>query len=79
MPRLSDERLNGTIFTSLAQASALLGTWRHDYNYHGSYSSLGKMPLAEMTARSADQLGWWLILNPVAIARPRGHQEARRP
>lgn len=30
--RLGDACLNETLFTSLAQARALLAAWRHDYN-----------------------------------------------
>ena len=55
--RLSDECLNETIFTSLAQARAVLAAWRHDYNHHRPHSSLGNMPPAEMAAQSAGQPG----------------------
>jgi putative transposase len=33
--------LNETIFTSLAQACAMLATWRHDHNTARPYSGLG--------------------------------------
>jgi len=48
--RLRDERLNETIFISLAQARAVLATWRHDYNHYRPHSSLDNMSPAEMAA-----------------------------
>jgi len=39
--RLRDQCLNETIFTSLAQACAMLATWRHDHNTARPYSGLG--------------------------------------
>jgi putative transposase len=38
---LSDELLNKTLFTSLAQARIALGCWRADYNDHRPRSQLG--------------------------------------
>jgi putative transposase len=39
--RLRDECLNETLFTSLAQARAVLSAWQHDYNEVRPHSSLG--------------------------------------
>jgi len=39
--RLRDECLNETLFTSLAQARAVLAAWQHDYNEVRPHSSLG--------------------------------------
>jgi putative transposase len=76
--RLRDECLNETIFTSLAQARAVLAAWRHDYNHHRPHSSLGNMTPTEMAARSAGQPGWGLTPNPVAITPSQGHQQGFR-
>ncbi len=54
--RLPDECLNETIFTSLAQARSVLAAWRHDYNHHRPYSSLGNMTPAAMAAKSVGKL-----------------------
>jgi putative transposase len=39
--RLRDECLNETLFTSMAQARAVLAAWRHDHNTIGPHSKLG--------------------------------------
>jgi len=39
--RLRDECLSETLFTSLAQARAVLAAWQQDYNQVGPHSGLG--------------------------------------
>jgi putative transposase len=39
--KLRDEPPNGEIFSSLKQAKALIGQWRHHYNIARLHSSLG--------------------------------------
>lgn len=39
--RLRDECLNETLFTTLAQARAVLAAWQHDYNQVRPHSGLG--------------------------------------
>lgn len=61
--RLGDECLNETLFTSMAQARAVLAVWRQDYNTVRPHSKLGGLTPAEI----AGQRGWGHALNPVAI------------
>jgi putative transposase len=61
--RLRDECLNETLFTSMAQARALLAAWRQDYNTVRPHSKLGGRTPAEI----AGQRGWGHAANPVAI------------
>ena len=46
--RLRDECLNETLFTSMAQARAVLDTWRQDYNTVRPHSKLGGLIPAEI-------------------------------
>jgi putative transposase len=46
--RLRDELLNETLFTTLAQARAVLAEWRQDYNTVRPHSKLGGLTPAEM-------------------------------
>jgi putative transposase len=46
--RLRDELLNETLFTTLAQARAVLAEWRLDYNTVRPHSKLGGLTPAEM-------------------------------
>ena len=41
--RLRDECMNETLFTSMAQARALLATWRQDYNNGPAPNSTGHL------------------------------------
>ena len=51
--RLRDELLNETLFTSLAQARAVLAAWMDDYNMIRPHSALGNLSPAEYADRSA--------------------------
>jgi putative transposase len=51
--RLRDECLNETIFTSLAQARAVLATWRLDYNAARPHSGLGFQTPAAFAGRAS--------------------------
>lgn len=51
--RLRDELLNETLFTSLAQARAVLNAWKDDYNNVRPHSALGNLTPTEYAARSA--------------------------
>jgi len=51
--RLRDELLNETLFTSLAQARAVLNAWKDDYNNTRPHSALGNFTPTEFAARSA--------------------------
>ena len=68
--RLRDECLNETLFTSMAQARAVLVTWRQDYNTVRPHSQLGGRTPAEI----AGQRGWGHAPNPVAIPPTISHQ-----
>ncbi|WP_373290315.1 IS3 family transposase [Neoroseomonas lacus] len=68
--RLRDECLNETLFTSMAQARAVLAAWRHDYNTVRPHSKLGGLTPAEI----AGQRGWGHAPNPVAITSTISHQ-----
>lgn len=50
--RLWDECLNETLFTSMAQARAVLAAWRHDYNTVRPHSKLGGLTPAEIAVAS---------------------------
>jgi putative transposase len=45
--------LNETLFTSLAQARAVLAAWKDDYNNVRPHSSLGDLTPSEFIDRSA--------------------------
>jgi putative transposase len=51
--RLHDELLNKTLFTSIAQARAVLAAWKDDYNMVRPHSALGNLTPAEYVGRSA--------------------------
>jgi putative transposase len=71
--RLRDECLNETLFTSLAQARAILEAWRRDYNTVRPHSKLGGRTPAEI----AGQRGWGHAPNPVAIPSTTSHERGR--
>jgi len=50
--RLRDELLNETLFTSLAQARAVLTAWKEDYNNTRPHSALGNITPTEYVNRS---------------------------
>jgi putative transposase len=85
--RLRDELLNETLFTSLAQARAVLATWMDDYNNVRPHSSLGDLTPSEFADRSAcrPQRGGALRYvggsapRPVAPPSPLGSYVALRP
>lgn len=53
--RLRDELLNETLFTSLAQAHAVLASWRTDYNFNRPHSRLGwQTPSSSPTPSPSD-------------------------
>ncbi|MGI9127499.1 MAG: IS3 family transposase [Roseomonas sp.] len=68
--RLRDECLNETLFTSMAQARAVLAAWRQDYNTVRPHSKLGGLTPAEI----AGQRGWGHAPIPVAITSTISHQ-----
>ena len=68
--RLRDECPNETLFTSLAQARAILEAWRRDYNTVRPHSKLGGRTPAEI----AGQRGWGHAPNPVAIPSTTSHE-----
>jgi putative transposase len=51
--RLRDELLNETIFTTLAQARAVLAAWKDDYNTVRPHGALGNLSPVEYADRSA--------------------------
>ena len=53
--RLRDELLNETLFTSLAQARAVLADWKHNYNTVRPHSALGNLAPTEYADRSAPE------------------------
>jgi len=53
--RLRDELLNETLFTSLAQARAVLNAWKDDYNNARPHSGLGNLTPNEFADRSASR------------------------
>ena len=53
--RLRDEFLNETLFTTLAQARALLAAWKDDYNTIRPHSALGNLTPTEYADRGAPQ------------------------
>ena len=83
--RLRDELLNETLFTSLAQARAVLNAWKDDYNNARPHSGLGNLTPNEFADRSASrpQRGGALRYttgsapHPVAPPSPLGSNAAR--
>ena len=53
--RLRDELLNETLFTTLAQARAVLAAWKNDYNMVRPHSALGNLTPAQYVDRSASR------------------------
>ena len=53
--KLRDELLNETLFTSLAQARAVLAAWKDDYNNVRPHSALGNLSPVEYADRSAPE------------------------
>jgi len=68
--RLRDECLNETLFTSMAQARAVLAAWRQDYNTIRPHSKLGGLTPAEIARRR----GLWHALTPIATTSTISHQ-----
>jgi transposase InsO family protein len=62
--------LNEALFTSMAQARAVLAAWRQDYNTIRPHSKLGRLTPAEI----AGQRGWGHAPIPVAITSTISHQ-----
>lgn len=54
--RLRDECPNVHQFASLAEAQAILETWRMDYNHHRPHSSLGHLTPSEVVLQRQEQL-----------------------
>jgi integrase-like protein len=54
--KLPDECLNEFVFTSLAEARAIIEAWRHDYNQLRPHSSLGALTPTEFAALKAGLL-----------------------
>jgi putative transposase len=53
--KLRDECLNEHVFTSLAEARAIIEDWRYDYNHLRPHSSLGALTPTEFVALKRDQ------------------------
>ena len=68
--RLRDGCLNETLFTSMAQARAVLAAWRKDYITIRPHSNLGGFTPAEI----AGQRGWGHAPILVAITSTISHQ-----
>jgi putative transposase len=71
--RLRDECLNETIFTSLAQARAVLAAWRHDYNTARPHSGLGFQTPAAFAGRASREPGVGHAPHPVALNPKSAH------
>lgn len=71
--RLRDECLNETIFTSLAQARAVLATWRLDYNTARPHSGLGFQTPAAFAGRASREPGVGHARHPVAFNAQSAH------
>ena len=79
--RLRDELLNETLFTSLAQARAVLNAWKDDYNNTRPHSALGNFTPTEFAARSAPgpQRGGALRYTTGSAPRPVAPPVKRHP
>jgi putative transposase len=53
--KLRDECLNEHVFTSLAEARAIIEDWRYDYNHLRPHSSLGALTPIEFVALKREQ------------------------
>ena len=69
--KLRHELLNETLFTSLAQARAVLAAWKHDYNNVRPHSALGNLSPAEYADRSAPGTQWGGALRNIEGSAPR--------
>jgi len=56
--RLRDEKLNETLFSSLAQARIELAVWRNDYNHHRPHSGLGWLTPSEFATHPHPGKQW---------------------
>ena len=74
--RLRDEKLNETLFSSLAQARIELAVWRNDYNQNRPHSGLGWLTPSEFATHQHPGKQWpsgAALLQgsaPMAIAPP---------
>ena len=68
--RLRDECLNETIFTSLAQARAILAAWRDDYNFNRPHSGVRDLPPALYAKGLAIEWGGTLELDGGSAPAP---------
>jgi putative transposase len=76
--RLRDECINEHVFTSLAEARALIEAWRIDYNTIRPHGRLGRLPPALYAARfdpPARQRPGGIVNAAVAITAPSGANE----
>lgn len=71
--RLRDECLNETIFTSLAQARAVLAAWRLDYNTARPHSGLGFQTPAAFAGRASREPGVGHAPHPLALNTQSAH------
>ncbi|OYD83758.1 hypothetical protein CHT98_13225 (plasmid) [Azospirillum brasilense] len=69
--RRRDERLNGTLFTSLVHARAVLAAWHSDDNHVRPHSGLGGATPIEVATRMPPKAGPGHA--PVAINARSGH------
>lgn len=53
--RLRDECLNGHQFASLAEAQAIIETWRVDYNTRRPHSSLGHLTPSKFVRQGQEE------------------------
>ena len=74
--KLRDECLNEHAFLSLAEARAIIGEWRNDYNHLRPHSSLGALTPVEFAMQqgggSLEQV-WGSALRPLAQSPQLGH------
>ena len=68
--RLRDECLNETVFTSLAQARAILASWKDDYNFTRPHSGVGNLPPALYAKGIAIEWGGTLELDDGSAPAP---------
>ena len=74
--KLRDELLNGEIFHSLAEAKAVIESWRRHYNTKRLHSSLGYRPPApEVISWQASPSGAASPATPAVAPRPAMHQD----
>ena len=73
--RLRDECLNETLFTSLAQARAVLASWQDDYNRVRPHSSLGGAAPTEAYQQAIAQALPGHAPEELVTTAQRGHQQ----